>query len=338
MGVNDERIMSSRHAYLIMAHKNIRQLNMLLAAIDDRRNDVFLHLDRRCVEEVPIRVMEHSRLRLIPRRRVLWGHSSQIDVEIDLIAAALSSGNYEYLHLLTGQDLPIKTQDDIHDFFNENRGWEFISFAEKSEADSDRVRYWWPVAVRGSSPNSARNFALRVWGRLVVAVQRAIGVNRCIGTDVRKGSVYFSITESLAKDVVAHASNLRKRYAHTRCADEVFLQTFVWNSRWRERLYHCPPEVRAASSSYGDEPICDSLRLIDWRRGSPYVWQINDLPEIMNARPSYLFARKFDMEKDSAIIREIIHQVSGGAFESKVEDCPRALVFPCPSIPSADGE
>jgi len=31
---------------------------------------------------------------------------------------ALKQGKYEYLHLLSGQDLPLKDQDYIHGFFN----------------------------------------------------------------------------------------------------------------------------------------------------------------------------------------------------------------------------
>lgn len=35
----------SRHAYLILAHKNWQQLCTLLTLLDDPRNDVFLHID-----------------------------------------------------------------------------------------------------------------------------------------------------------------------------------------------------------------------------------------------------------------------------------------------------
>lgn len=35
------------HAYLIMAHDCPQTLRALLRAIDDVRNDIFLHIDRR---------------------------------------------------------------------------------------------------------------------------------------------------------------------------------------------------------------------------------------------------------------------------------------------------
>ena len=34
-----------KHAYLIMAHANIGQLSQLLLALDDPRNDIYLHID-----------------------------------------------------------------------------------------------------------------------------------------------------------------------------------------------------------------------------------------------------------------------------------------------------
>ena len=36
-----------RHAYLILAHKNFGQLRKLLALLDDLRNDIFVHVDRK---------------------------------------------------------------------------------------------------------------------------------------------------------------------------------------------------------------------------------------------------------------------------------------------------
>ena len=37
------------------------------------------------------------------------------------LRALLDRYNYEYYHLISGVDLPIKTQDDIHDFFNKHK-------------------------------------------------------------------------------------------------------------------------------------------------------------------------------------------------------------------------
>ena len=38
---------TNRHAYLIMAHNEWELLNTLLSLIDDPRNDIFLHIDKK---------------------------------------------------------------------------------------------------------------------------------------------------------------------------------------------------------------------------------------------------------------------------------------------------
>ena len=43
---------NNRHAYLIMAHNEWELLNTLLSLIDDSRNDIFLHIDKK-VKKMP---------------------------------------------------------------------------------------------------------------------------------------------------------------------------------------------------------------------------------------------------------------------------------------------
>ena len=39
-----------KHAYLIMAYNNWDQLSLLISLIDDPRNDIFIHIDKRSGE------------------------------------------------------------------------------------------------------------------------------------------------------------------------------------------------------------------------------------------------------------------------------------------------
>ena len=36
-----------KHAYLIMAHSDWNMLNTLLELIDDKRNDIYIHIDKK---------------------------------------------------------------------------------------------------------------------------------------------------------------------------------------------------------------------------------------------------------------------------------------------------
>lgn len=40
-----------KHAYCIMAHNNWAQLQMLIDCLDDKRNDIFLHIDKKSLTD-----------------------------------------------------------------------------------------------------------------------------------------------------------------------------------------------------------------------------------------------------------------------------------------------
>ena len=57
----------------------------------------------------------------------MWGFS-QIHAELILLLKANDTNHYDHYHLLSGQDLPIQTQENIQSFFLNNSGKEFVSF------------------------------------------------------------------------------------------------------------------------------------------------------------------------------------------------------------------
>ena len=83
--------MSSKHAYLVMAHSDWNLLSKLLRCIDDFRNDIFIHVDKKASftpsgTYKPVK----SDCSYICRRRVSWGGYSMIAVELDLLEVAIS--------------------------------------------------------------------------------------------------------------------------------------------------------------------------------------------------------------------------------------------------------
>ena len=112
------------------------------------------------------------------------------------------------------------------------------------------------------------------------------------GIEIKKGSQWFSIPDGLACDVVNHSEEIMRMCRYSNCADEVFLQIFVWNSAWRENLF--------LSGVHLERPMERSMRLIDWEKGGPYTWTIGDYEEL--SASEMMFARKFDIDVDERII------------------------------------
>mgnify|MGYP006874835673 FL=1 len=84
-------------------------------------------------------------------------------------------------------------------------------------------------------------------------------------------------------------------FKHTFAPDEIYVQTLAYNSKFKERLY------------YGkmDDNYIACMRYIDWKKGNPYSFTINDYDELMNS--GCLFARKFDLktEEQQQIVEKI---------------------------------
>lgn len=85
---------------------------MLLSAIDDDRNDIYIHVDKKTVD-VPFEDIRstvcHSPLTFIERTFVNWGGYSQINVELALLSEATKTP-HAYYHLISGVDFPLKSQ------------------------------------------------------------------------------------------------------------------------------------------------------------------------------------------------------------------------------------
>ena len=140
-----------KHAYLIMAHGKFQQLIILLKMLDSAHNDIFLHIDKK-VKDFPKQEIAESvslsKLYFVNRIDVNWGAFSQIDCELLLLEQAVKNGDYQYIHLLSGADLPIKSQEYIIQFYQENNGKEFIDFDIDKDEYADRCKYYWPFRER----------------------------------------------------------------------------------------------------------------------------------------------------------------------------------------------
>lgn len=118
-----------KHAYLIIAHNNWKILERLLILLDDNRNDIYLHIDRKSDLINFSNNVHNANLSVFHEIDVRWGDVSQIQVELLLFNAAYCKGSYSYYHLISGSDLPIKDQDEIHAFFDGHYPAEFIGFS-----------------------------------------------------------------------------------------------------------------------------------------------------------------------------------------------------------------
>ncbi len=282
-----------KHAYLLMAHQDLYTLEKLLRLLDYPGNDIFLHIDikseelcEEIVREIPLRF---AGLYFISRMNVQWGGYSMIICELNLLREAILN-NYDYYHLLSGVDLPIKKQSAIHLFFDENHGKEFIGFSTEDNRIQNfiyRVKFYYPFQDRIGRNQDLLSKILRSFQNLLINCQKLLQVNRSqkSGIDFYKGSNWFSISHEFALHVLSELSFIKKHFSRAVTSDELFLQTIFMKSSFKNR-------------SYGS-----SLREIDWQRGNPHTYRLEDIGTLMSSEN--LFARKFDSTLDRKIIDRV---------------------------------
>lgn len=293
---------SEKHAYLILAHALPGQLRKLLQLLDDPRNDLFVHLDKRAPfgPEAFSGCCRHAGLHFIsPRIAIHWGGVSIMRAELALLKAAVP-GHYAFYHLLSGQDLPIKDQDTIHAFFRQHPDREFLNFWQFKPTNQSRFHYFTLF------PEGAGSFLPNLLNVIFKGILMLLHIRMNRGIDFRIASQWFSITHKCALHVLSQEAWLEKTFRHTNTVDEVFLATVVWNSPFREQLYDAKQYVQ-------NQDILNTanMRFIDWTRGEsvrhPWVFRADDLDLLM--RVPHFWARKFDERVDAEIIDLIYGQL-----------------------------
>lgn len=284
-----------KYAYLIMAHTEPELLKILLELLDDERNDIYLHIDKKA-EDFPLdeirQKVSRSKLVLTERTDVRWGSYSQIRCELVLLKEAVKT-EHAYYHLLSGMDLPIKTQDEIHEFFDGCGDLEFVDEDQAviSEAALARVKYHHPFYGKAGSVKD-------VLGAVGTKLQKLAGVDRTksyAGITFQKGRNWFSITHGLAKQVVEKEEWIFEVFKDSVCGDELFLQTVAENSIFSHKICNAVTM-----------PHIPDTRLIDWARGNnnnPYIFREGDFAELKAS--DALFARKFDLNTDRRIVEKV---------------------------------
>lgn len=285
-----------RHAYLLMVHEYNIVLERLLESIDDKRNDIFIHVDKKTknfpFEKIKIKI-KLSGVYFIPRIKVYWGGYSFTQVEVSLLKNAINKGEYRYLHLLSGADLILKSQDEIYKFFIENDGKEFVSIHNKTFNDSFRVNYYFIEKIMARRDKTILTYVLKKMHSIFLKIQKLFLVKRNKNYSFYKDSNWFSITYDFAKYIVEHENEINKRYKHTFCSDEIFLQSLIMNSPFKNNIYKFLKEDKEEFA----------MRYIDWERGTPYTFKKEDYNILLNS--NLIFARKFSEKIDQDIIELI---------------------------------
>jgi hypothetical protein len=288
-----------RIAFLILAHKNPSQLERMLNAMDHPAFDYFIHVDRKADQSAFGFLSKRNRVYFIRHAiKVFWGRYSLVQATLNGIGEILQSGEYDYIHVMSAQDFPIKPPQEIYQYLQDKKGSEFITCIKESDNHE-----WWQDAALHVWRYNFHNWRIPGKYRLQFLANKLLPPRKypIAGHLVVGHSNWFTLTGACARymiDYLVDHPEVVRFFKYTWGADELIFSTVVYNSRFQEKIEK-------------------SLVYIDWseRVANPKLLTIKDFHAIMTS--GCLFARKFDIEKDESIVRQLEawlkgdHQLSG---------------------------
>lgn len=278
-------------AFLMLCHKNPKQINLLLKALKHPQIDVFIHVDSKN-ENIREDIEKSDGVYLLPKKDcvdVQWAQFSEVKATLNLLNVAISKGGYSHYFLISGQDFPLKSIGKIVRFLNERKDENFIDCAliKRFEKRND---IYFPRMVIGR----------RIWQKILkgILVYSTGGWNQTFSIIKRLkpanvqyyfGSQWWCLNDAMVKWIYNFLENYPeyiKLFKHSLCPDECFFQTLVMNSPFANTT----------------KPY---LHYIKWEKGksSPNTLTTIDYEELKKAEK--LIARKFDINVDAEIIERL---------------------------------
>lgn len=280
-------------AYLLLAHKNQVQLKRLVDALDCTNTYFFIHIDKKTnidsfIQQFDLKAKQN--VFFCPKQeQVSWGGFGMILATVALLRMFETSGiDADYVVLLSGQDFPIKSNEDIFSFFKENYGRNFIEnkpIYNKVIKDYRhglyRIENWFWSEKFGIN----RSMQLVKW-------QEKLGIRRKFikGIVPYWGSQWWSLHKECIKFILSQCNTNNKTYLFYKnsfIADEMLFQTLIMNSEFKNTV------------------VNNNYTFIKWNRGPITCKTLTkeDLSELIQS--DNIFARKFDISNDSEVIKYI---------------------------------
>lgn len=272
-----------KHAYLIMAHNEFEHLQRLIDALDDERNGIYVHIDKKVKQLPKLRSKKASLYVLENRVDVRWGHVSQIKAEYTLLNAAYQNDKYDYYHIISGVHYPLVSLDEIDRYFSNTFPASVLKPMDVSE-DEIKMR----IGYRNFFMRNlvSKNRIISIWQhilwQLTLYIQKKIDISRDVSCINGKSSQWCSLTHNAVKAILDKEKMLTKRLKRTFCSDEFFI----------------PAALKDTSL-----PIAytDSLTYLSFSYGNAAKLTEEDYETIKAS--GCLFGRKFTSESSSLIKR-----------------------------------
>lgn len=264
-----------KQVFLIHAHKDLAQLNALVAQLCDPDFAIYVHLDRKWQVDTA-RVHPGAR-QIEPRMDVRWGGFSQVAATFASLRRILAGEPaFDKLLFLSGQDFPVLSNSGLKRELARFEGRELIEAAPiRPGGWQVAFRYQYFYREGGSRPQQLSCALLNRVLRLAGRTRRLPG-----GVEPWGGSTWWTLSRPCIAQLLAEADRrpaLLRFFRYVLCPDEMVFQTLLMNSHFRDRV------------------LTNNFRYVQWPEGgarNPAVLTESDLERVLASNAH--FCRKLD--------------------------------------------
>lgn len=246
---------SVKIAHLILAHTDPKHIVRLSKKLADF-SDVYIHVDANAnIEEYQKSLQNYENIYFLGNRvHCGWETWNAVQATLNLMRVAMSNEKYDRLTFLQGLDYPLKSPNQITEFYNKNENIEFIracciSFSKDYYMSQKCCQYWF----RNHS-NKLQDYFSKLEKRTKWKFRSGI-----IFDDqkykVYWGSAQWSLTGKCADYILEFHDNhpkFNKWFYYSFPVDELYFATIVHNSKFSDYTL-----------AGGSEP--EKEKLVNWR-------------------------------------------------------------------------
>ncbi len=232
-------------AYLYICHNNPDLLGRIAKTLEYNDDAIFVHVDNK-VDIAPFieSTKNCSNVHFIKERiDNYWGGFNSIIATMELIRMALTFGNYSRFVLMQGQDYPLFSAKEIHNFF-ENNDIEYCRAKDITISSNKRDYMKWGGywQLDGRTKNifaKGLNFALSRINMVGIKYRSGIFRNNGEKWHIFKGWAQFALTDACVKYILSVYDNnqkFNKYMKHRFPPDEIYIHTIIHNSYFKDKV------------------------------------------------------------------------------------------------------
>lgn len=240
-------------AILILCYTDKTNLIKLIKSFNDEMN-IYVHINSASKElfEGDLDHLNYNNLTVIKKYNSNWGSYGTLLAAIELMKLALANGENKFMHIISGQDYKIKTNQYFHHYFENNDNIYFTATHTKDSPKYVEERYAKGMFSSYFSPRD--KMAMKI-NKLYTSQYNKNHIGEF--KDIYKGMIWTSMPMYVCKYIMEYIENnplFLEDLKHCSIPEEFFLQTIIMNSKYKSNVI--PTNLRHTDWSYkhGNKP------------------------------------------------------------------------------------